>query len=139
MIHNTFPVIDLAATGSRIKELRKERGYSVRDLQQYFGFDDPRAIYKWQKGDSLPTVDNLFALARLLEVPVDDILVPVQFHIVSEQQDKSCCSVFFSGVLPWTVQKSDGPVPFFSAARWCPAALESMRRAINKQLMSSAL
>lgn len=48
-----FPVIDLAATGSNIRRLRMERGLTVRDLQSYFGFEEPRAIYKWQKGESL--------------------------------------------------------------------------------------
>ena len=58
----SFPIIDLAATGSNIRQLRIERGLSVRDLQSYFGFEEPQAIYKWQRGESLPTVDNLYAL-----------------------------------------------------------------------------
>lgn len=72
-----YPVIDLIATGNNIRRLRMERGLTVRDLQSYFGFEEPRAIYKWQKGESLPTVDNLYALGVLFEVPIDQILVPV--------------------------------------------------------------
>ena len=66
---------------------RQERGLTVRDLQSYFGFEEPRAIYKLQKGESLPTVDNLYALGTLFEVPMDQILVPVavKLHIVGEQ------------------------------------------------------
>ena len=79
-----YPVIDLIATGNNIRRLRMERGLTVRDLQSYFGFEEPRAIYKWQKGESLPTVDNLYALGVLFEVPIDQILVPViKLHIVS--------------------------------------------------------
>jgi hypothetical protein len=91
-----FPVIDMAATGSNIKRLRLEKGLSVRQLQSYFGFDEPQAIYKWQRGESLPSVDNLYALGALLEVPMEHILVPMKssLHIVNEQQDKTCCSVF---------------------------------------------
>ena len=62
-----FPVIDMAATGANILRLRKARGLTVRDLQDWFGFEEPQAIYKWQKGKSLPTVDNLYALGALLE------------------------------------------------------------------------
>lgn len=76
MTYQTFPVIDLAATGSNILRLRQARGYSVRDLQRYFGFEEPQAIYKWQRGQSLPTVDNLYALSALLGVSMNDILVP---------------------------------------------------------------
>lgn len=92
-----YPVIDLVATGNNIRRLRMERGLTVRDLQSYFGFEEPRAIYKWQKGESLPTVDNLYALGNLFEVPMDQILVPVavKLHIVGEQQTESCCSSHF--------------------------------------------
>lgn len=72
-----FPVIDLVATGNNIRRLRIERGLTVRDIQSYFGFEEPRAVYKWQNGESLPTVDNLYALGNLLDVPMDGILVPV--------------------------------------------------------------
>ena len=55
----TIPVIDLARTGANIVNLRKAAGLSVHDLQVVFGFNSPQAIYKWQNGTALPTVDNL--------------------------------------------------------------------------------
>ena len=70
-----YPVIDQAATGARIQQLRKESGLSVADLQEYFGFEAPQAIYKWQKGQSLPSTDNLLALGKLLNVTMEEILV----------------------------------------------------------------
>ena len=90
-----FPVIDLAATGDNIRRLRVERGLTVRDLQSYFGFEEPRAIYKWQKGESLPTVDNLYALGSLFEVPMDEILIPAKLHRIGEPQAEPCGSSFF--------------------------------------------
>ena len=69
------PVIDLRATGRNIKSLRQSAGISVRDLQTILGFTNPQAIYKWQNGDSLPTIDNLVILAAVLGVTVDEILV----------------------------------------------------------------
>lgn len=89
-----FPVIDLEATGENITRLRKDRGLTVRDLQNWFGFEEPQAIYKWQKGKSLPTVDNLYALGTLLDVPMEEILVPCKpkLNIVSNgQQEATCC------------------------------------------------
>ena len=65
-----FPVIDMAATGSVIKALREQNGYSVQDVQEYFGFEQPQAIYKWQRGETLPSVDNLYALSSLLGEPM---------------------------------------------------------------------
>ena len=75
-----FPVIDPTATGRNIVRLRKARGLTVKDLQVYFGFEEPRAIYKWQRGETLPSVDNLYALSRILQVPMDSILIPRQLH-----------------------------------------------------------
>ena len=91
---HAFPVIDLIATGDNIRRLRLERGLSVRDLQMFFGFEQPQAIYKWQKGACLPTVDNLYALGSLFGVPMDQILVPVAVNLPSymEQQAEACCS-----------------------------------------------
>ena len=71
----SFPVINLKSTGSNIESCRREAGLSVRDLQDYFGFEYPQAIYKWQHGECLPTVDNLLALSRILEVKMEDLLV----------------------------------------------------------------
>lgn len=70
-----WPVIDLAATGSRIAALRRHAGLSVRDLQDIFGFRTPQAIYKWQRGDAMPTVDNLVVLAAAFGVSIEDIIV----------------------------------------------------------------
>ena len=71
----TMPVIDMVKTGQNIVMLRKQAGLSVRDLQDAFGFGTPQAIYKWQQGLALPTIDNLVALAALLDVTIDDIFV----------------------------------------------------------------
>jgi transcriptional regulator with XRE-family HTH domain len=70
-----FPTIDLAMTGANIVNLRKAAGLTVRDLQVAFGFHSPQAIYKWQNGTALPTIDNLIGLAAMLHVRIDDILV----------------------------------------------------------------
>ncbi len=71
----TIPTIDLIKTGANITRLRKAAGLSVHDLQMVFGFNSPQAIYKWQNGLALPTVDNLIVLAAVLRVRLDDILI----------------------------------------------------------------
>ena len=70
-----LPTLDLIETGKNITRLRKERGLSVKNLQQIFGFTTPQAIYKWQHGAALPTIDNLIVLAKVFQVRVDDIIV----------------------------------------------------------------
>lgn len=67
--------VDLAATGKNIEKLRKEAGYTVKELQNLFGFGTPQAIYKWQHGTALPTVDNLVLLSVIFKVSIDEILI----------------------------------------------------------------
>ena len=89
-----FPTIDLAATGANIMRIRKMRGFSVKDLQQFFGFEEPQAIYKWQKGKCLPTVDNLYALSIILQTPMNEIIV--QCNNKRGQSVSADCPLSFS-------------------------------------------
>ncbi len=72
-----MPVIDMVKTGKNIIKLREQAGLSVRKLQDIFGFATPQAIYKWQHGTAMPTIDNLVVLAAVFEVRMDEILVLV--------------------------------------------------------------
>ena len=71
----SIPMIDMVRTGQNINRLRKSAGVSVKDLQDVFGFNSPQAIYKWQHGTALPTIDNMVGLARVLGVRMDESLV----------------------------------------------------------------
>ena len=94
MRYSTFPVIDPIATGRNIADIRKEKGLTVKDLQKYFGFEEPQAIYRWQYGKTLPSVDNLYALSSILGVPMEKILVPVacENNISEKQQEVPAAS-----------------------------------------------
>jgi len=70
-----YPVIDMKQTGKNIQKLREERGLTVNDVKRYLNLDHPRAIYHWQSGTSLPTVDHLLALSMLFDVKMEAILV----------------------------------------------------------------
>ena len=72
---NQMPAVDMAATGANITRLRIKNAMTVKDLQMIFGFATPQAIYKWQNGTSLPTIDNLVVLATVFKVKMDDIIV----------------------------------------------------------------
>ncbi len=78
----TIPAIDMVATGRNIMKLRNAAGLSVREIQNIFGFTTPQAIYKWQHGTAMPTIDNLVVLAAVLDVTIDEILVVQREDIV---------------------------------------------------------
>ena len=67
-------VVNMKLTGQNIASLRAERGISVKDLQEMLGIATPQAIYKWQRGETLPNIENLASLACALSVSIDEIL-----------------------------------------------------------------
>ena len=97
-----FPVIDSRATGKAIKKLRLDSCLTVRDIQDYFGFDAPQAIYKWQEGKTTPTVDNLIALGKLFDVPVESIIAVKA--VAAEGRD---LIFVFRGKVSWVVCETE--------------------------------
>lgn len=69
------PTIDAIATGANIRALIKNKGLKVTDVQAIFGFHTPQAIFKWMRGDALPSIDNIVILAHILDVTIDKIII----------------------------------------------------------------
>ncbi len=88
------PVIDLTATGNKIKEIRKNKGFSVRDIQDVFNFEYPQAVYAWEQGKNVPSIDNLLVLSRLFEVSMEELIVTriveVEIKCSSDKIEKLC-------------------------------------------------
>lgn len=62
-------------TGENIRRLLKTNGYTVKDVQEVMGFENPQAVYKWLSGKSLPSLENLLILSKLLNISIENILV----------------------------------------------------------------
>ena len=84
------PAVNLKKTGENIRRMRKEVGISVRELQVIFGFTNPQAIYSWQNGSSLPTIDNLIILAAVLGTTIDEIIA-----VDTDEPEESEISCFY--------------------------------------------
>ena len=70
-----YPVIDMRATGAHIKVLMDAHEVTVQDVQKAMGLAAPQAVYRWLNGSNMPSVDNLYALSRYLNVQMDDVIV----------------------------------------------------------------
>jgi transcriptional regulator with XRE-family HTH domain len=62
-------------TGNNIARLRKEKGITVRQIQEVMGFNTPQAIFKWQRGETMPTLDNIVVLSELFNTAIEEIVV----------------------------------------------------------------
>ena len=79
MKNYTFEIVELdtVATGLRIKQLMATRNVSAREVSNKMKVS-PQAVYRWQNGEAMPTVNNIYILGQLLHTGVDDLLVAKQ-------------------------------------------------------------
>ena len=69
-----YATLNHEATGQKIKQIMKEKNLTVGDIQDYLDFQAVQGIYRWFQGRSMPSLDNLYALSKLFQVPIDEIL-----------------------------------------------------------------
>ena len=60
--------------GANIAAYRKRSGLTQAGLAEKLNYSD-KAVSKWERGESIPDVLTLMALARLFEITVNDLLV----------------------------------------------------------------
>ena len=70
-----YQPIDQIKTGAKIKAMLRAAGYEVKDIQKYLHLSCPQSIYRWFKGNILPSVEHLCALSKLLDVHMEDLLI----------------------------------------------------------------
>ena len=87
------PVLDLDATGTKIKTLMKQRGITPRQLQLILNFPYVQTVYNWFAGKNIPTLDNLVVLAKVLDVAMDDIVVTKMVDVeIDDEEDRGVLS-----------------------------------------------
>ena len=69
-----YPIIDMQATGINLKRIMKAQGVTAKDVREYLGLCGVQSIYHWLNGSNLPSVDNLYALSALFQLPIDELL-----------------------------------------------------------------
>ncbi|MGI6006121.1 MAG: helix-turn-helix domain-containing protein [Ruminococcus sp.] len=70
-----YPVLDAKRTGRKIKEACRQKNLSVREIQESLGLGSFQAVYRWFSGQTLPSLDNMYALSQLLQKPMESLLV----------------------------------------------------------------
>ena len=103
--------IDIEKTGEQLKIITKEKGYEVRDLVALTGYSS-QAVYKWFNGKSLPSIDTLVVLSKVLNMEINELLViDGEFDFfgksprrilpsVLPRRSPRCCCGSFPAILP---------------------------------------
>lgn len=74
--------IDMAATGRRIHARREKMNLRVAEVAEAIGLGSLMSVYKWEYGQTLPTLDNLILLADVLKCKPMDLIV------IKEERDE---------------------------------------------------
>ena len=90
-------IIDMQKTGEHLKVLCKKHSISVSELQEVLHLKCPQSIYRWFKGESLPTVDHLIVLAHRMKLPVEELIV---------LKDESVTEEHIADMIRWTGEKA---------------------------------
>ena len=67
--------VDLEKTGKNISRLRMAKGMSVKDIQESLGLAGPGAAYKWERGESAPSLEHLRVLNQIFGEHIEDIVI----------------------------------------------------------------
>ena len=86
-----FPQINIKETGINLRRIMDMRGVTPKEVQEYLGLGCVQSVYRWIDGVNMPTIDNLYALSELLQVPIDAIVrgnrAPIAPNIIIKPLD----------------------------------------------------
>lgn len=96
-----FPVINLRETGINLHRIMDKRGIEAKDVKQYLNLSSVQSVYNWWNGLNMPTIDNLYALSQMLQVPIDEIvcgnrkaIIPESIVILENPRDRRFYSYY---------------------------------------------
>lgn len=81
---NMFPTINLRETGVNLHRIMDKRGITPNDIKEFLNLGTVQSVYNWCNGLNMPTIDNLYALSQLLQVPIDEIICGNRKGIIPE-------------------------------------------------------
>jgi transcriptional regulator with XRE-family HTH domain len=66
--------INKKATGLKLYRLISKSKYTYAQIAEFLDLQSPRVVYDWLNGIKLPSTENLYNLANLFHVQIEDIL-----------------------------------------------------------------
>lgn len=77
--------LDVLMTGQVLSGKIKKSGYTIAEIQRKLKLACPQPVYRWINGQTLPSIDNLYNLSKLLKVPMDELVVARQDEVWVQQ------------------------------------------------------
>ena len=64
----------MEVAGKNLKRLRENKELTVEEVREYLRLGSVQAVYKYERGESYPQADTMFALMQLYGASVEDIV-----------------------------------------------------------------
>lgn len=91
---NIYTSLDMIQTGKKIHDIFLKNGCTVKDIQCFLNLACPQSVYRWIKGQTLPSIDNLYRMTKIFQIHMEDMLVAKNFdrdinllHIAENRAD----------------------------------------------------
>ncbi len=101
----TYPVIDVQATGKRLRRACDRKRVSPREIQKFLGLAALQSVYGWFQGRALPSLDNFYALSFYLGARMEEIVVPrfkpKEMRLREMAQERKFRQIFYYGFCFW--------------------------------------
>lgn len=94
--------IDVKKSGAKIRAIAEEKEIKPEQIQKELHLGTIQAVYMWYEGRRLPTVDNLYSLARLFRVPMDSLVVGAHDRYWEDEQ----VGARIEEIIQWAVLES---------------------------------
>ena len=119
------PHFDIVASGARMRQIRRQRNISVKQVMEYMGFESMQAVYKWETGKCFPQADNLIALAMLYQVN------PIELLVKEGDEMSSSCFLYRKKIQQKSCPSFTITLPYFFVMQCVP--LLKMRDCLSRQ------
>lgn len=108
---------DSMSLHQRLKQLRKQHGYSQEEIAQRFNYKSFTTVQKWEDGTSTPPAGVLSGLAELYKISVDELLRSkksfVRVPVIGVVRGGSPIDAFEQIISEYDVELSDRPEDYF--------------------------
>ena len=66
--------IDMKKTGRLLRRHMEEQHLSARSLARLLGITYAQTVYRWIRGETLPSIDHFYRLSKIFGCRIDDLV-----------------------------------------------------------------
>lgn len=81
MKRTEYAPMDMQKSGKWIRFLCMVRELTVKEICNMLGVCCSQSVYAWFNGKTMPSLDNLYGLSRILNSPIDELVLGTEENL----------------------------------------------------------